>query len=595
MLMTSGWLVETNVYSFDERVSRLYWDDAQRVHAGAFVAGSKLVVIVREQVTGGLEKTRVELWDLREIASGGRLLRAWAMRDPSPCDMLSTPDREHVALYLGDDAGLSVYDAQGRHVGEFEGGWLPQPSNIALLSSEQFVMFEERELMLVNRDGERTVIAQYLDADRGVALTALSSERVLVQRALDQRNGLVGECEIRTIDGDVETQWTVDFSAAPSRALLGEEMFAYGVHGGTELRSIVDGALLERAQHEWSVALAFDDYSLYLRDGAQLAAVRWGERSDRRWRRPDCAWVLGLVWGPRGDVLLSQDYFGVVRRWCAESGAQVGEFVPNGRGGDARTRLQALCDGGATAIMVERANDDEGASMVAYSITEHGFEERWRVSVGAATAHVVATTEDAGTVIARQDSDDEGYTLAIVSRASGALERAVFERGPYDIEFSPDIDDEGYVDVVLGGRWMNVRFDQAGVLDVRKERGLVEGGGMALLHRGGLLVDRASRPSRNGRVLEYRTVEGHTSVSRVNARRIAHYSLARFAPRAALAPERSGVVTVCDFLAGQQWDVVVLDSVETQLDAITVLALSDDGARLAVGTARGLVRVFALR
>lgn len=594
-LMTSGWLVETDVYSFAERSSRLYWDDAQRVYAGAFVGASSLIVIVREQVTGGLEKTRVERWDLHELAAGGRLLRSWSMRDPSPCDMLVTPDREHVALYLGDDAALVVYDSHGRSLGEFAGGWLPQPSNIALLSPECFAVYDECELMLVDREGERTVIGQYLDADRGAALTALSAERVLVQRALDQSNGLVGECEIRTIHGAVEAKWTVEFSAVPSRALVGEEAFAYGVHGGTELRSIVDGALIERAMHEWSVPLAFDDFSLYLRDGAQLAALRWGESGERRWRRPDCGWVLGLVWGPDGDMLLSQDYFGVVRRWSVSSGAQVGEFVPNGRGGDVRTKLQALCDGGATALMVERSGDESGASMVAYSVCEHGFEERWRVAIGGSTAHIVATTEDAGTVIARQDSDDEGYTLAIVSRASGALDRAVFDRGPYDIEFSPDIDDDGYVDVVLGGRWMSIRFDAAGVLDVRKERGEVEGGGMVVLHRGGLLVDRASRPSRHGRVIEYRSVDGSVDVCRINARRIAHYSLARSVPRAALGPERSGIVTVCDFLAGQQWDVVVFDAVEAQLDAITVLALSEDGLRLAVGTARGLVRVFELR
>jgi hypothetical protein len=133
------------------------------------------------------------------------------------------------------------------------------------------------------------------------------------------------------------------------------------------------------------------------------------------------------------------------------------------------------------------------------------------------------------------------------------------------------------------------------VLDVRREHGEVEGGGTVVLHRGGLLVDRASRRASHGRLIEYRSVDGHRAVCTIDARRIAHYSLARLVPRAALGLDRSGVVIVCDFRSGQRWEVVALDAVEVQLDAITVLALSDNGARLAVGTARGLLRVFELR
>lgn len=551
-VVVGDWLIETELETFNERIldlgsgsaltrsAALFGQNTLRYIAAVWDLSSSLRVI-----TGSFDEAPVELASFESDTAWTATVRIEASAD----------GRVFVVLY--NDRALCAYDVDGV-------AWRLLEEATSQANAAPFVVLD-REHIIVARAASLDLIDLVSDSIESIAVDP-PLEAVTLRVVGPHRVALSG----RSPDG-VAT-WVFDRrsrSIDPWSALVGERTIEFI---GDDVAVLRDASrtshLVDTRSKRWLRELEQIFYDPIHASLERVvfwghSSIRWvsTDESDPTIYGPDYTEVCGLFVSDNGDVV-AQHTDGCLRAWSSAGSPP----ITSERDTLAR-RAPALidtCDGGATAVLLDRAySRDTPPRLYGWAAADGSFVERWSIELPRVELDSVRCNSDASTIVYLAPSG-RGFWI----------HRGWHSAEPFEFDLGVDIDADvvwrvfddqtiEYVDTTR--RWIRWQYSERGLIECARET-LGEGAERPMdLARPRLFLSRDWTAYRD-------------------------HDFARDAALFALILSNSISVMI-------EQDETIWDSSNTALALppctyFTKVALSPSGRFLAIGTAQGTVIVL---
>lgn len=575
VVTADGYLIETDLRTFEERVSRVCEHNEHLRHARFLVGASPRLVT---SVLGQDKVQRVFLCDLDDGKRRDELTAARQSAGDRPFTVSAAPkqslDGALFALHLGASE-LALYDRDGARIRDERIEASFRSHIHVVLSATRVARIRDGDVVISNFDetDEDRVSCGLAHSKERLSLVAAGPSFVAIRR--EDRNqfnctlvDLDALCSARFTGLYLSDDWRDGHGVVDARGL---------VSSGKTLRFFGAGnrvAHLELAVSNARIAWLTDNTVVVLSNGRWSVLSRenasWAHRTSS-----DSGTFERIAVDDRGAVV-AQDDDQTLFYWAASQSSPITtERVE--RFADSPThRLLGFAEG-ASSFVVLRAqpHEPEAAQWVALGVHDERIEERWSM----AFARVDECWFD----------DDAQVFIGSRGRSSVVFHASRRESAPVRVLETPcegprRFANEREFEVFTAQHW--ARFERVDDTFVERERVA-----MAALRSRQLLA--TSHSTAAGRWLEryadsFSTPRG-TRVVPTSPSTLLRCSRDEARVSFVLNNHRSIAAGAPDARALSEWLAV---DPSDPLDTICALAISPDGSHIAVGTARGTIRVF---
>lgn len=575
LVTADGYVIETDLRTFSERVSRVCERNEFVSHA-QFLSGSNPRLVTC--VLGQDRVRRLILCDLDRCERREELTACRQLLDERPITasgpIQQSLDGALFALDLGASE-LALYDRDGARVRDERIEASFRSHTHVVLSATRVARIRDGDVVISNFDetDEVRVSCGLAHSKERLSLVAAGPSFVAIRR--EDRNqsnctlvDLDALCSARFTGLRLSNDWRDGHCVADARGL---------VLSGKSLRFFGAGkrvAHLELAVSNARIAWLTDNTVIVRCNG------RWSvlSRENASWARRtsfDSGTFERITIDDRGAVV-AQDDDQTVFYWAASQPSPITtERVE--RFSDSPThRLLGFAEG-ASSFVVLRAqpHEPEAAQMVALGVRDERIEERW--SMDFARVDECWFDDDAQVFIGSRD------------RSSAVFHASRRERAPVRMletpcEGSRRFANEREFEVFTAQHW--ARFERVDDAFVERERVAI-----AALRSRQLLASSYSTAvgRRRERYADSFTTPRGTRVVPTSPSTLLRCSRDEARVSFVLDNDRSIAAGAPNARALSEWLAVAPDD---PLDTVCALAISPDGSHIAIGTARGTIRVF---
>lgn len=591
--LIDGMLLERDVLTHNERWTRVVAPELGCFDAEFAGADRATLFITHHTEFDEPERFSLDRWNLAALDDGPSRVFEDANVGLG-LQIVVAPDRSCIATVAYQLSSAVVFDCNGVERTRFDSITADNTMTpVALLDERSIAFVSEGRIVVVEQRGARRSELRWAATNTASAIYAVSSERVLIVEAAhsDGARSAV-QFALCSREGRLIAQWQGEVHHPRAFVTPLERSFVVQCGERLEERSTTDGSLLRTVSTRGEVC-ACGHESIVAERADGTATTTWSGAARGDWRWEPNRRVEALAWVPDGRTVVSQHNDETLCVWDVDRAERLNEIAlpPDG----APWELQQLIEGGTTALCAQTRRDDAHA-IIAIDLRDASCVERWRLTLSAPIERIACASDDGSLLIVREFSDPRyDKPLTVVRRAPEGVVTRRFNAGSAQIGVARTVADDGTIGFVLGTKWQRVRVSDECELIVEREQGAI---GTSVVHwddllinERGVLVWNSAGPPRAPRFYTDGNSEGTTLVDYGSL--VSGVLATRAARSAFRADFVGGTFAGYDFDSEQRWEAAI-DAASSAPRCASALALAPDGQRLAIGTPRGEILVYAL-